>query len=141
VAFEWLLRLPGEEGRARRLPVPFEVDGQIPNPCRTPAGTVYASYATFLCPDFCNEPDELCTYTRKPRPGRLHETLARIAVKGCEVEVIRSVQLAPGVGGYPARSLRTVLEKIQRRGFGAFLIATSCLCHGVIDALDWKKSP
>lgn len=138
VAFQWLLRLLNEEGKVQRLPVPLEVDGQVPNPYRMPGGTLYASYATFRCPDFCSEPDEMCTYTQKPRTGRLYETLSHIAVDGYGVEVIRSWQLAPGVGGYPAKSLRNGLEKIRRRGFGTFLVATSCLCHGVIDALRWE---
>jgi hypothetical protein len=101
-----------------------------------PSGTLYASYATFRCPDACNEPDELCTHTRQPRPGNLFEHLAGLHVTGYAVEVLRSWQLAPGVGGYQGAQLWKLLERVQQSR-GRFLIATSCRCHAVIDVLSF----
>ena len=138
LALEWTIEQLRRSGEARSLPVPALVDALVPNPYRIAAGTLYASFATFLCPDVCNEPDELCTHTREPRPGNLYEVLSRIRVPGYRVAVARSWQLAPGVGGYTAGYLRKVLEGIKAEP-GAHLLATSCRCHGVIDGLEWKR--
>jgi hypothetical protein len=136
LALEWMLAHLGKAGNARSLPVPEAVDSLVPNPFRTASGTLYASFATFICPDACNEPDEMCTYTRQPRPGILYEVLDRIRAPGFRTTVVRSWQLAPGVGGYTAGYLRKVLEGIQAEP-GAHLVATCCRCHGVIDGLEW----
>jgi hypothetical protein len=136
LAFQWLLVLLDAGGEARPIPVPTSVDALVPNPYRMGGGTLYASFATFLCPDSCDEPAEMCTYTKKPREGNLFEVLSRIMVPGFHVTVLRSLQLAPGVGGYTAGYIRKILEGI-RTSPGAHLIATSCRCHGVIDGLEW----
>lgn len=138
VAFQWMLHELNKIGKASSLPVPEAVDPQVPNPYRMPNGTLYASFATFICPDSCNEPDDICTYTKQPRPGNLFEHLARIRLPDFNVAVIRSWQLAPGVGGYPAGYLREIFTQQVARQPGNHLIATSCRCHGVIDALHWS---
>jgi hypothetical protein len=135
VALLWLLHALEPDGLAKIHPVPAEVDALVPNPYRMPSGTLYASYATFRCPDACNEPDGLCTHTRQPRPGNLFEHLAALQVAGYAVEVLRSRQLAPGVGGYQGAQLWGLLERVRQQR-GRFLIATSCRCHAVIDALS-----
>ncbi len=141
VAVQWLVgALNGRKGTGRHaypIMVPEEADIQVPNPYRVPSGTLYASFATFLCPDICNEPDEICTHTGQPRPGNLFERLAAMRVAGFDTIVVRSWQLAPGVGGYPMASLRAVLGEIERKP-GTYLIATCCRCHGVIDGLRWE---
>jgi hypothetical protein len=137
VGFEWVLRGLGRIGEVQRLSVSEDVDSQVPNPIRSPSGTLYASFATFICPDHCSEPDEICTHTGKARPGNLYEVFDAIRVPEFDVAVLRSWQLAPGVGGYPARSLNDLLARITARS-GKYLVATSCRCHGVIDALEWR---
>ena len=137
VAFEWVLNELNRSGNSRRLPVPEEVDSKVPNPIRVPSGTVYASFATWVCPDYCSEPDEICTHTGKKRAGNLYEVLSGVRVPGFEVFVLRSWQLAPGVGGYPGRSLRELAAGVGAKP-GACLIATSCRCHAVINALEWS---
>ncbi len=139
VGFEWLLNELGRVAQVRRLPVPPEVDLKVPNPIHASSGTLYASFATFMCPDYCSEPDETCTRTGKPRPGELHEIFRKILLPGFDAAVLRSWQLAPGVGGYPGRSLNGLLARIVSKP-GAYLIATSCRCHGVMDALEWTSS-
>lgn len=136
VAFEWVLNELGRSGNPQRLPVPEEVDAQVPNPIRAFSGTLYTSFATFLCPDYCSEPDEVCTYTGKKRPGNLFEVLGGVDVPGFAVTVLRSFQLAPGVGGYPVRSLRRLAAEIGVKP-GGWLVATSCRCHAVINGLEW----
>jgi hypothetical protein len=135
VALRWLVSALEGKGRASIVPVPTEVDALVPNPYRVACGTLYASYASFRCPDACSEPDRLCTHTHQPRLGNLFEHLAALQLPGVAVEVIRSWQLAPGVGGYPGIQLREVLQRLEQRP-GRFLIATSCRCHAVIDGLE-----
>ncbi len=136
VAFQWLLHRAGEKKYVERLPVPDTVDSQVPNPMRLSGDTVYTSYATFICPNACSEPENICTHTGQPRMGSLFEHLASILVPGFEVLVMRSHQLAPGVGGYPARSLEKLLEGVLGVP-GGYIIATACRCHGVVDCLQW----
>ena len=137
-AYQWVIHELKKVGQIEQLPIPAGVEEQIPNPYRATGGAICASFATFICPDTCSEPDEICTHTKSPRRGNLFEELAGIEVPGFDVIVVRSWQLAPGVGGYPKGSLTEVLKKIMQTPQGCYLLATSCRCHGVIDALGWE---
>lgn len=140
VAFLWLVDRLKRVGSIEVQPVPSEADDQVPNPYRTQEGTVYASHATFLCPDSCSEPEEICTHTKLPRPRNLFEILEGVEVEGYRVIVVRSQQLAPGVGGYPVSRLQETLGLI-RANPGPWIVATSCRCHSVINAMTWKSQP
>ncbi|MGV8075048.1 MAG: NAD-binding protein [Syntrophobacteraceae bacterium] len=135
LAFQWLLMKLNEIGQADIIPVPESADCRLPNPLRTPDGTVYASFANFICPDNCSEPKGICTYTGLPRKGNLFEVMAQIEVRGYDSIVLRSRQMAPGVGGYAMDQLNTILSNISKKS-GRYLIGTSCRCHGVLNALD-----
>ncbi|MGO9313279.1 MAG: hypothetical protein ACLQBD_01655 [Syntrophobacteraceae bacterium] len=137
LGFEWALNELNRVAEVRRLPVPEEVGLKVPNPICVPSGTLYASFATFVCPDYCSEPEEICTHTGKGRPGNLYEVFGGVLASGFNVAVLRSWQLAPGVGGYPGRSLTELLAAIGSKP-GRYLVATSCRCHGVMDALEWR---
>ncbi len=136
VAFEWVFGGLGRRGDCRRSAVPEVVAEHVPNPIRAQSGAIYASFATFVCPDYCGERGEICTHTGKKRPGNLYEVLGGVRAPGFDVHVLRSWQLTRGVGGYPGRSLRELAAAVGAKP-GAHLIATSCRCHGVIDALEW----
>jgi len=138
VAFEWLVLRLKEKGVVKRLSVPPAVDSQIPNPMRVPSGTVYTSHATWICPDACNEPADVCSHTQKPRRGNLFEQLAAIKVPDFQALVMQSRQLAPGVGGYPFQALENLLTQTGQAP-GCYLIATACRCHGVVDCLNWER--
>jgi len=140
VAFEWLFNTlrKDENLEVERLNVPEEADKQVPNPFRMSRETLYASFADFVCPDNCSEPADICTKTKEPRKGNLYEVLAKIDVSGFTPLVLRSHQLAPGVGGYTPESMNKLLHRVLETP-GKYLIATSCRCHGVIDALSWQK--
>jgi hypothetical protein len=140
VAFQWFLNRLNRAGEARVLPVPVGLDGQVPNPYRVLEGTVYASHATFLCPDACSEPEDICSYTKQARPTNLFEIIGRVQVPEYRVLVVRSRQLAPGVGGYPISQIRETLDEI-RAATGKFIVATSCRCHSVINAMTWEPGP
>jgi len=139
VAFRWLLGRLGPSRAASSIPLPREIDPRVPNPLRRGEETIYTSFATFLCPDGCNEPDEICTYTKKARPGNLYEELSRLEIPGFRTHLLRSLQLAPGVGGYPGRSLEDLYEEVLKSP-GNHLVATSCRCHGVMNALSWRAT-
>lgn len=136
VAYEWMLSELGKAGRVNRVPVPQAVDTQVPNPFRVKSSTLYASFATFVCPDACSEPRDICTFTKEPRLGNLFEVLRGIQVPGYSVVVVRSWQLAPGVGGLTVGYLKEKLAELKVAP-GYNLVATSCRCHGVLDALEW----
>jgi len=140
-AFQWALHELKKIGRVELQPIPETVEAQIPNPYRALNGSLCASFATFICPDNCNEPDEICTYTKGPRRGNLFEELGKISLPGFDVIVVRSWQLAPGVGGYPGSSLKKVLQEITDQPEGRYLMVTSCRCHGVINGLRWEGAP
>ncbi len=139
VAFEWVLReLSGEKKEVVRFPVPPGAVSQIPNPIRSSSGlSVYSSFATFTCPDFCTEPEEVCTKSGKARITNLFEVFDEIFIPEFKPVVLRSWQLAGGVGGYPARSMRDLIEVIRQMP-GKYLIGTSCRCHGVLNCLEWR---
>lgn len=137
VAFLWLLNKLKQGRDADPIDVPESTDDKVPNPFRLNRKTLYTSYATFVCPDVCSEPDEVCTFTGKPRQGNLFEDLRRVELPGFATVVVRSWQLAPGVGGYPGSSLASAFHQVSRKP-GRYLVATSCRCHGVIDACRWR---
>ncbi|MFW6011335.1 MAG: hypothetical protein ACOC8Q_02385, partial [Desulfosalsimonas sp.] len=61
----------------------------------------------------------------------------KIKIPGFEMLVLRSRQLAPGVGGYRPDQLFALHEKLTETS-GNYLIATSCRCHGVVTAVSTR---
>lgn len=135
LAFEWLKRKLAPSFQVSRVPVPEEVYNKLPNPIGAGKGKLYASYAAFICPDNCPEPRSFCTVTRKERAGLLYRDCLELKIEGFVSLGIRSIQLAPGVGGYKPEALWAVLERVRQTGAGKdYLLSTACLCHGVLDA-------
>ena len=133
LAFEWVRRRISPERRIEVEPVPHEIDEMLPNPKRGMKGQLYVSYADFRCPDHCTEPYDLCTWTGKPRKGLLYKKIEEISYKDYKSIVIRSRQLAGGVGGYQPEALkRSLLEVLEANT--PVLYSTACLCHGVMHA-------
>jgi len=139
VAFSWLRRQLTKDGTVTPLAAPSVVDQQIPNPMRTKEGVLYTSFATFRCPDDCDEPEEMCSVTRERRETNLFELIQKIEVPGYKTLVVRSHQLAPGVGGYQLSTLWRLLEA-ARSSKKNILVATACRCHGVINGLRFNRS-
>ena len=96
------------------------------------------SYANFICPEDCPEPPDLCTVSGKPRETDLYHVLEKVEVADFRSVVIRSHQLAPGVGGYPAQALVNARSEIGLSE-GRFLVSTACCCHAAVHALQVKK--
>jgi hypothetical protein len=117
--------------RSRKVALPQELTGQVPNPCRLDEYTVFASRADFMCPDDCPEGD-FCSVTGLLR-SPLYSALANLHVQGWNVSVQRSFQILPGVGGYPVSDLRSLRKRLLK---GLNIVATSCKCHGVLTGVE-----
>jgi hypothetical protein len=137
VAFSWLCQQLNKEGKVAPLPAPKVLEEHIPNPMRGKGGVLYTSFATFRCPDDCDEPEGMCRVTRKGREVNLYELIQRIELHDYKTLVVRSHQLTPGVGGYQLSTLWRLLR--EAKSFDKkILVATACRCHGVINALRFN---
>ena len=77
--------------------------------------------------------------TGEVREADLFDVVRNIEVAGYVTLVVRSHQLAPGVGGYQLSALWRLLEE-ARSTEKDILVATACRCHGVIDALKYNRN-
>jgi len=134
-AYEWLRTKLSKSHTLQKIAVPQDLVTELPNPITAETGRLYISIADFKCPENCPEPDKICTHTGKPRLMVLHEFLKSIQRKDLKTVVIRSHQLAPGVGGYTPRALFAALNEIEAAQ-GPVLLSTACSCHGVMDAFQ-----
>jgi TrkA-N domain len=133
VAYEWIRAKLTVRNAVLRIPVPAELAGELPHPIRGATGRLYMSIADFKCPDHCPEPSKICVHTGKPRSMILYEFLKSIQHNHFKSIVIRSHQLAPGVGGYKPAELFKALKEIESTQ-APVLLSTACKCHGVMDA-------
>jgi hypothetical protein len=134
LAFEWCTLKMGKEKLAP-LVLPKEMDDFLPNPMRGADTQIYVSHANFICPPNCNEPDDRCTKTRKPRKEDMFALLVRINIQGITPFVIQSSQLCPGVGGYRSTILFDLLDRLSLHK-GPCFVATACRCHGVMSGVQ-----
>ncbi len=133
IAFDWIRRTTGDCLQIVPHAVPAAIAARLPNPIHGAEGELYISHADFLCPPDCSEPAKRCTATGRPRPRDMFRMLVEMDTDGYSPVVVRSHQLAPGVGGYRPESLfaaRTAVSRIN----GLVLLATACRCHGVLHA-------
>ncbi len=133
LAAEWLFLKKGRKS-LQRISIPREMDPLLPNPLRTEDGNIFVSNADFFCPDDCAEPPKICTFTGKPRKQNMFERLGDIRFPPWKSLVIRSHQLGAGVGGYRAKELFDLAERVEKT-VEPVLISTACRCHGVITGL------
>ncbi len=117
-------------GGCRETALPPSVEARVPNPYLLNESNILCTKADFLCPDDCPE-GETCTVTGLPREP-LYEDLKLLKSPDWTTLIQRSFQILPGVGGYPFRDLKNLLEKIRP---GLNLIATACKCHGTVTAV------
>jgi len=138
LAYEWLVRFLPERMKTERVSVP-ETRPPLPHAALASEGSTLVSYADFLCPDNCPEPEH-CTVTGERRARPLYALLRDLHVPPFRLHIIRSHQLAPGLGGYPARDLRTLAERIMTDGPGMWIVGTACKCHGILTAFEMTLS-
>ena len=134
LAFEYILAKLKPLGVKRRTVPPLY---GLPNVTRDRKGDLCTSIADFLCPEGCPEPSRYCTVTGKTRKKPLYKQLMELTGP-FESRVIRSHQLAAGVGGFKPEVLTDVLEDIKRGQsvHRLVLVSTACRCHGVVSALS-----
>ncbi|MGD9013816.1 MAG: NAD-binding protein [Desulfobacterales bacterium] len=137
VAFEWIRAKMSARHRIKDINIPTDLVSVLPNPIPGETGQLFISIADFKCPPNCSEPDDICTYTGKSRPMILHEFLKSIQFKDFASVVIRSHQLAPGVGGYRPAALFDAFSQIRDMQ-APVLLSTACSCHGVMNAFSLK---
>jgi hypothetical protein len=138
LAFLWLqkyIQANYNEAIVKGLDVPGAIKNQLPHTWDGLDGSLLISYADFLCPDNCPEPADHCTVTGEKRPKPLYGLLAELDLPGFQSAIIKSRQLAPGIGGYLVADLKELFEKITKRAEGTWLIGTACRCHGVLSAM------
>lgn len=135
LAYEWLARQLMRAHGFYPHAVPESILPILPNPCRGRDGQVYLSNADFRCPDDCPEPQSICFHTHKPRPRIMHTFLSNLVYKGYTSVVVRSFQLAPGVGGFKAATLWGLYQDLLDQE-GRFLFSTACKCHAVLNAFS-----
>jgi hypothetical protein len=132
VAYEWIRIKFSKTRSLQKIAVPNDLVTALPHPIKAGAGKLLISIADFKCPEDCPEPDDICTYTGEPRLMILHEFLKSIQREDIKAVVIRSHQLAAGVGGYAPRALFAALNEIEAAQRPVSL-STACSCHGVMD--------
>jgi len=138
VACEWIRLTLDNRLEVLSVPVPETLDSFLPNPIRGREGELYTSHAATVCPENCPEPPDICIATKKPRGTDLYKTLERVTLADYRSVVVRSRQLAPGVGGYQAQTLFDAREEAGLAK-GRVLVSTACRCHGVVHALQVVK--
>jgi len=135
LAFEWMKCHLDKEYKIRKIGVPEEIKPLLPYTWIGSEGSLLVSYADFVCPDDCPEP-EFCTATGERRERPLHDLLNHVDLLDFRVHVIRSHQLAPGLGGYKVGDLKTAAEKLTGSEADKWLLGTACKCHGIFTALE-----
>jgi len=132
-AYEWVrLKIKGSY-ILKTIPVPEEVTMSYPNVFKGKRCEIYMSIADFICPDNCPEHEDICTHTGKPRPFSLYKKLESTKHDNFRSVVVRSRQLASGVGGYSPGALFHALDAIKTSTIPV-LFSTACRCHGVMHA-------
>jgi hypothetical protein len=136
LAAEWLQRHFGIAAM-QRVDLPDGLDAQLPHSQQGASGDLYTSYAGFRCPDNCHEPDDICMVTHKQRDVNMYRRLAELKIGAFSSLVIRSHQLASGVGGYRPAQLRQLAANAKQDP-GHLLVSTACRCHAVVSAFRYQ---
>jgi hypothetical protein len=140
LAYEWVALYLAEAHVFKKVEVPDSIRPFLPHTWPAGDGSLLASFADFICPDDCAEPD-CCTVTGEFRDPPLHDLLRGLPAEDFNVHVTRSRQLAPGLGGYRSADLGSVASSITRRVPGRWLLCTACRCHGVVTAFEIRRRP
>ncbi len=132
LAFEWLKGSVKESKVIQQIRPPDVLKTILPNPIEGTEGSLLVSFAAgFICPDDCPEPP-FCTVTGEKRDKPLFQLLEEVKVRNFGTHVIRSHQLAPGLGGYQFKELIQLRNAVENQDTAKWLLATSCRCHGVV---------
>jgi hypothetical protein len=133
LACEWLKGYLKGAYEIKTIEVPEGMKSSLPYTWPGSEGSLLLSYADFMCPDDCTEP-EFCTVTGESRDQPLHDLLSHLDILGFGIHVIRSRQIGPGLGGYRVADLTKAAENIAKGEMGKWLLGTACRCHGIVTA-------
>ena len=99
VAAEWLRRALQERGiRVSPADLPESYVRSLPNPIKVGSSKAFASFAEVMCPESCDEPEGYCYLTGNKRETNLYDLLKNEEGPDFTSLVVRSYQLAAGVG-------------------------------------------
>lgn len=141
----WLLEAARERwpGRAAQLISP-DIPLGTPYDALGPDGTRYVSFADWICPTHCVEP-QTCPMIRAPRTWEMGDALARYTERLDQLRPTRGPALfttrhhAFGVGLFGAgeiRASRLAVEAAGRTGGGVdVVVGTISACHGAVSIL------
>lgn len=141
LAAEWLIKSLVKERRVNRVNIeriPLETAWNLPFEYMDPLGNRYLSMATWRCSENCLPSPGRCSLTNIARPVDLFTFIEKQVGRSevfqeAIIRVIKSEQLAPGLGAYPCHELIALKEEALNQAPGKkFLIATACTCHGVV---------
>lgn len=91
------------------------------------------SFATWVCPPTCIEPD-LCPHTRGPKDWSLVERLRAPGGRADEALVFPSLHLVYGVATIPIATILAARERLLAglaAGSRSYVVATASHCHGL----------
>ncbi len=143
---DWLADAARARWPARDVRVaPLEAPPEVPWERAAPDGTHYVSYATWMCPINCIEPD-VCPHTRGPRDWSLAPALRAYAAGGgaggaaaAMPLLFRCVHRAYGVGMIDVAEVLDADAAIAAAGAGGgpvdALVGTVSHCHGAVSRL------
>ena len=141
--YEWLQRRARAEWPTRTITTQRATPVGTPYETEAPDGTRYVSYADWLCPTHCIEP-ETCPVTRTPRTWDMAEA-ATNAVRRNPRKTVGPVlfecrHVAYGVGAIPIDQVLAGADALLDAGAGGgatdLLVATVSGCHGAFNLLQ-----
>ncbi len=135
LASEWLKQYLDDGLKVKQIEVPKGITPFLPHTWHASEGSLLVSYADFQCPDDCPEPAGYCTVTGEKRKTPLYDLLSQLKLSDFKVHIIRSRQLAPGLGGFGVDDLKRLAARVRDEGIGRWLVGTACRCHGTVTAL------
>jgi hypothetical protein len=133
LVYEWIRLRLLPDFSADPVDIPECIRRSLPNVYPGNTGEIFVSNASFVCPENCTEPRDLCTHTRLPRKQSLYQAIGALSCNGFLNLVLQSEQLAPGIGGIRPLALFSTLAAVQQFS-ESILLSTACRCHGVVQA-------
>lgn len=138
IAYAWIRRDLNPQTEVVARSVPDTITARLPNPIQGSNGELFVSHADTLCPPNCSERAERCTATGRQRSKDMFRLIGELELDGNASVVVRSLQMAPGVGGYLPETLFTARAAVACSN-GPILLATACRCHAVVHAVHVRS--
>ena len=138
IAYAWIRRALKAQTEVVAQPFPDTIAARLPNPIQGANGELFVSHADTLCPPNCSEQADRCTATGRQRSKDMFRLLGELEFDGYAAVVVRSHQMAPGVGGYLPETLFAACNTVAR-STGTVLLATACRCHAVVHTVHVRS--